>query len=252
MQVPLAWAINPNNRKPQSLALVYGVLAATISGLSLQTLAGTAEFRELHDGPAWILTYTPSGRLYSAGWDGTIREWATGVQSRITMTIHGHRIVAMSFCLDSGFLVAASSDDWLHRFDLQSGKLLGSLKPRRKIGLRALALSEDCSQLYSGASDETVREWRMSDGEQIGKERDMDSGAVRFILRRPTDSRQFAIGTKRGAMIWTPPPDSTERKLLRQNASNRVVSMVWRRDGRVLAVAYADRAIALWDPDTGK
>jgi len=231
--------------KPYSLIVVICMVVAIAPGLTV-----TASAREIapHDGPVSILTYDSQGRLFSGGWDGTVRQWGTTVS---TMQVPQGRVTAIAVCAKKGFLVAASSNDWLHRFDLVSGKLIGNLEPKKKrTGIKSLALSEDCSQMYSGSSDEALRHWRVDDGSVATRDKPLDAGTVRFMIRSPVSPDLFALGTKAGGvMLWSPDSEKTPVPLKRAG-SNRVVALAWRADGSQLAAAYADQEIALWDPNT--
>ena len=218
---------------------------------SCMTVAGSAREIAPHDGPVSILTYDSQGRLFSGGWDGTVRQWDKSmIAPGPAMQVPTGRVAAIAVCAKEGFLLAASSDDWLHRFDIATGKLIGHLEPKKRTGIKSLALSEDCSQMYSGSSDETLRHLSMADGSVVTRDQWLDAGTVRFIIRSPVLPGLFALGTKTGGvMLWS--PDSAKTPvLLKRRSSNRVVALAWRADGSQLAAAYADQTIALWDPNT--
>lgn len=143
------------------------------------------------------------------------------------------RVTAIAVCAREGFLVAASSDDWLHRFDIVSGKLIGHLEPKKRTGIKSLALSEDCSQMYSGSSDETLRHWRVADGSVATREKSLEAGTVRFMIRSPVYSGPLcARHEDRWSFSWSPDPAKTPVPLKRAG-SNRVVALAWRADGRL-------------------
>lgn len=234
----------------QSL-ISYLMIVATIT--PYMSMAASVPEIAPHDGPVSILIYDSQGRLFSGGWDGTIKQWGKSITSTIlAMQVPKGRVTAIAVCAKEGFLVAASSDDWLHRYDIVTGKLVGHLEPKKmRTGIKSLALSEDCSQMYSGSSDEALRHWRVADGSIATRDKPLDAGTVRFIIRSPVFSDLFALGTKAGGvMLWS--PDSAKKPVpLKRAGSNRVVALAWRADGSQLAAAYADQVIALWDPNTG-
>ena len=232
----------------QSL-ISYLMIVATITPY----MSMAASVREIapHDGPVSILIYDSQGRLFSGGWDGTIKQWGKSITSTVSaVQVPKGRVTAIAVCAKEGFLVAASSDDWLHRYDIVTGNLIGHLELKKRSGIRSLAMSEDCSQMYSGSSDETLRHWRVADGSIASRDQPLDGGTVRFIIRNPVIPGLFALGTKTGGvMLWS--PDLSKKPVpLKRAGSNRVVALAWRTDGSRLAAAYADQEIALWDPNT--
>lgn len=216
--------------------------------------AASAELRQVHDGPVSILLYDLNQRLYSAGWDGTIRRWVSPPDRVATMMrVPAGRVTAFAVCDAENYLVAAASDDWLHRFDLSSGARQGSLEPLRPIGIRSLVLTSDCKELLVGSGDQTLRHWRVSDGKDLSRPKMLDAGALRAMLPSPTDSGRIAVGTrKEGVLLWAS-IDAKAPVALKRSGNNRVVNMAWHPEGHQLAVAYGDRKIVIWDlSDVGK
>lgn len=207
--------------------------------------------QQSHDGPVSILFYDSKRRLFSAGWDGTVRRWHNPpTNADVVMKVPFGRVTAVAVCSDQDYLVAASSDDWLHRFEVVAGARQGSLEPIKQFGIRSMALTRDCTELFVGSSDQTLRHWRISDGKDLARPRMLDAGTLRTIVPSPTDPARLAIGTRRqGVLLWSS-GDSKAPVVLKRAGNNRVVSLAWRPDGRQLAAAYADRSIVLWDAIT--
>lgn len=226
-------------------ALAFAVLIGSMISPAV-TLA--LDPQQIHDGPVSILFYDSKRRLFSAGWDGTVRRWLNpSAKVSTVMKVPVGRVTAVVVCDEEDYIVVASSDDWLHRFEISTGVRQGSLEPTRQIGIRSMALSKECREIVLGSSDQALRRWRIEDGKDVVRPRMLDAGALRPMLPSPTEPGRLAIGTRKvGVLLWSS-SDSSAPVVLKRKGNNRVTALVWRPDGRQLAAAYADRSIVLWD-----
>jgi WD40 repeat protein len=113
-----------------------------------------------HAGPVSSVVLSPS-RLYSGGGDGTVRAWSTAhLRERSRPLSHPARVLRLALAPDGEVLAVATADGVVSLW--RQGTRLGRLKGHRAAVL-ALAFSPDGARLASGSSDRTIRIWRTDD-----------------------------------------------------------------------------------------
>ncbi len=230
---------------------------------------------------------TADGKLAAtAGRDG-VRLWepATGKQVRAIEVKGG--ATALAFLTDGKTLAVGGNDKLVHLIEIETGKSTGELKGH-KHAINSLAASPDGKLLASGDAQATVYVWDLAAGKDI-QIIDNKAGAESLSLAFSPDSKSLACGgawndssflPKKGTkiningkeiefdgeidiqgitmsrkegyfvLVW----DANTGKELHKLAGlkDKVKSVAYSPDGKLLAGSSKDGKVCLWDATSGE
>ncbi len=230
-------------------------------------------------------------RVFSSGLDGAVRSWSNDASrvvasrdynlyavashggqvafcgdSRSVDFVTGQRLelpsgwcMALAFSPDGKTLAVAGSEKSVLLFDVASGKLTRTIDTKRDS--EAVTWSPDGKVLASGAVDVSL--WNPSDGTLIRKL--APSARIRSIAFSPEGTRIAAASYDKAVRVWNTATGELIRTLEPQgfvhfNQGKAFVEPIalpqlavdFSPDGTKIATAGADRAVRIWDIDTGK
>lgn len=164
---------------------------------------------------------------------------------------HTQQVTAVSFSPNGRRLATASEDESIKLWDLESGRVRGTLHGHGAVegslkyaaGVTSVAFSPDGRHLASGSRDCTVRIWDVS-LEKCATVLTGHQGIVTGVAWTP-DGQGVVSGSEDGTVrLW----DAFSGKAvatLPQNASVRALSLSM--DGKQLAVGMGSDDVAMWD-----
>jgi WD40 repeat protein len=200
-----------------------------------------------HTAPVYAVVLSVYGkRLYSCGWDTTIREWDpdTGAELRV---LKGHKQSVDCLALTAdGKRLFSGGKDGLKVWDLLSGKETATLTAG---GTTALALSADGKRLFAGSPDGTITAWDADMGKDLLTLTGHQT-TVTCLLPSPDGKRLYSGSEDRTARQW----DLEAAKELRWLGSNigGVKGLALGGKRLITAANSPEAAVRVWDPDTGK
>ena len=240
-------AFSPNGR----LLAVAGASAVTI----LNVATGRPVTPALTDPKSTFFSgvaFSPDGRIVAAasGQNGRIALWDTRTHRRLGRDLRSERPVnSVAFIPGSDTLVAAGEGTtvlWNTATHRRIAALSGHVG-----AIDAVATSPDGRLLASAGADRTILLWRRSVGPSFGA----------VVLQRPSGfssvslSRegQIAAGALDGAVVVSR-LDGTHAATLAvpEDASGAVTEVAFDPSRQVVAAAYDDSSIRLWDVGSGQ
>ena len=204
-------------------------------GKELGTAAG-------HEGAVASVTHHPSlPQIATGGADGTVRLWRYPAAVR-SLEQHKKPLAAVSAAANGKLLATSAEDMSVQLWSLPDGKPTIAL-PTQPAIVNALAVKPDGSQFVTGDATGTLRVWNAADGAPLAAWGG-HAGAVQS-LSFDTAGGQLVSSAADGSVALWKLPTTTTRKLHERPAP--VAAMVASADGKLLAVASADKSFAVVD-----
>jgi division protein 1 len=153
---------------------------------------------------------------------------------------HGEQITALDFDVPFGTMVSASLDDTVKVWDLNAGRLIGSLEGHTA-SVRALQVEDNI--LVTGSADATVRLWDLSkahydpQGSRFGRDDEEDDG---MAFENPDDQ---PVDPPEGSMADCP-------MFVLQSHMDEITALHFR--GGVLVSGSSDKTLRQWDLEKGR
>ncbi len=208
-----------------------------------------------HAGLVSSLVFSPNGKiLASSSHDGTVKLWDTTTWKIILNFADNEGAVnRVAFAPDGKTLAAPTEDGLIKVWEIPSGKELAKLESNEE-KVRCVAYSPDGSTLASG-SGKIVKLWDTRTWKEILKP--ISTGNVESLAFSP-DGKTLAIGgsmlihdgtnSRRvvGFVILWDTTTKEENGVL-EGHEDRVCSMAFLANGKVLATGSVDKTIRLWD-----
>jgi WD40 repeat protein len=224
-----------------------------------------------HQAGVAAVAVSPDGKMVASGGDN-IRLWARATGKPIRrIEVKGY-VAALAFSKDGKKLASGGRDRMARLWDVDSGKLVQVLKGAKHM-LCGVALSPDGKLLAAGDAQATMRVWDVD----TGKEKyqfDMKSGTENLSLAFSPDGKKLACAGAWNDSSFLPPGginiqgvhmtrkegylvllwDMATGKEARRFAGlrDKIKSVAFAPDGKILAAASRDGRIAFWETDTGK
>jgi WD40 repeat protein len=209
--------------------------------------------------PVDAVAFSPGGKLLAtAATPGDIQLWRTKDLPQLVSAGRAHlgAVIAQSLAISRDGLLAFGATNgrvylWDTRTPRAKPRLIGAGSDLRNF-LRSVfdvAFSPNGKTLASGGWDGTLRLWRASTANLIGRPDEMKApSAVRGIAFSP-NGRLIAVASDDGTIsLW----DAATRNELRAITpdSDAVESVAFTAGGQVLVTAGDDGAVRFWDVQT--
>ncbi len=230
---------------PDSGRLASGGQDTVVRTWDLDTGDPVREFAG-HTAPVTAVAFNmANGQLASASQDSTIRLWPSDAMDGVrVLTGHREAVECLAFSDDGRKLASAGFDASIRVWDLERPDTARVLRGHES-HIRGVAMRADAGLLFSAADDFTVRLWDIERSPAA-------TFAGQMVAFSPT-GRRFATadvtsGRRSVVRLWEP---ESHQERLRLATDARVTGLVYSQDGRHLATAETNGAIAIRDAYDG-
>nr|XP_033797593.1 periodic tryptophan protein 2 homolog [Geotrypetes seraphini] len=196
------------------------------------------------------LAYSPDGQhLVTGGDDGKVKVWnASNGFCFVTFTEHTSSITAVTFTSNGFVVVSASLDGTVRAFDLHRYRNFRTFTAQRLVQFSCLAVDFSGEIVCAGSQDAfDVYVWSMQTGHLLdvlaGHE-----GPISSISFSPSKTILATASWDKKVRLWNMSESWRTRETL--SLTSDVLAVVFRPDGRELAVSTLDGQMTFWDPET--
>ena len=226
--------------------------------------------RRAHSTYVHALAVTPDGRrVVSGSKDATLAVWSAENGQRI-QSLEGHTsspagragfsnsISAVAITPDGRRAVSASYDETVAVWDLETGQRIHTLEGHSR-GVESVAVTPDCQRVVSGSWDNTLIVWDLKNGQKLHT-LEGHSDNIFGLTVTPDGRRAVSASEDNTLMVWDL---ETGRRLhildghiddLRMAAlalgGRHMVAVA--PNGRHAVSASKDKALVVWDLETGR
>jgi WD40 repeat protein len=246
----------------------FAVTTGQDGGVLVWDTRTSAERLRLSGHTAWVRRCAISrdgSFIVSASYDRRLRVWDASDGAQLHVLVgHTDGVTDCAFSPDGSFIVSSSLDETVRIWETKSGRLRRTLAsewgderggwvsrqtPYGHLGaVWACAISPDGRLIASGSSDQTVKLWNSSTGEELRTLSGHTSMVVGCAFS-PDGSLVASAGADGTVRLWDL-QDGAERLVL--TGHERAVSAcAFGPDGSWLISAAADRTLKMWDVVTG-
>jgi RNA polymerase sigma factor (sigma-70 family) len=218
------------------------------SGAILRTFAG-------HGSCLDSAVFSPNGNiLATSSWDKTIKLWDVATAHELK-TLEGHEdeVYNVAFSPDGRTVASACKDGTAKLWDVGTGQALLTLRGHTDVA-HSVAFSPDGKTVATASWDRTAKLWDAATGENLATLRGHTS-QVLAVAFSPTGHALATVSGRWGDFDYTPGPGEikiwdavTHVELASRPAhADRIFSVSFSLDGRMLATASWDRTVKLWE-----
>ncbi|MDN2565925.1 caspase family protein [Aquibium sp. A9E412] len=220
---------------------------------------------EGHEFAVYAVAFSPDGAwLAAGGQDGYAYVWRRDAAAPAGWTPHSRldgdswHIARLAFAADGTRLVAATADNGIRLWDMQSEReiaLPAAADALRDTSVRALAVSPDGSLFATGNRDGLVQVWRAADGALVEEKPALGFlvGALSFTPdgTRLAASCGYPCIAEEGTVVWR--LGEAEPALSYRGHDDTVFAGAAGPEGALVATAGGERnAIHVWDAASGE
>ena len=248
----------PGGQEVRSVALSPDGKVLVVGSGSDVTLVDVARGREIGQlvmGPndnVYSVAFSPNGRTVAAvGSGGTVVLWNRVTDVQRLLVPAGHNPLYSVAFSPSGHALAVGGDGTTAVWTLTTNRELENGQPLtgHQGAVYSVAFSPNGATLASGGADGTIVLWRYPVGARFGVPLVVRHDAVTSLAISP-DGRLIASGDQGGAIWISGRGGGPPVHVLRAHAG-QVNDLAFDPASGVLAAAYGDGTIGLWDAATG-
>jgi WD40 repeat protein len=209
----------------------------------------------------WVkaIAFSPDGEILASGsFDSTVKIWdlQTG-ECLKTLLGHSSVVTSLAFSSQGDRLVTGSYDQSVKIWDVATGQCLDTLHKHTN-RVWSVAFHPQGNLVVSGGDDHAIKVWELQSGKCI-KTLQGNSNAI-YAIAYSNQQNLLASGHEDQTIkLWNVDinspqalePDLQPFQILRGH-SDRILSIAFSPDQKILASGSADRSIKLWDAQTGK
>ncbi|KAF7973362.1 hypothetical protein HWV62_15539 [Athelia sp. TMB] len=210
----------------------------------------------------WVMSiaFSPDGeRVASGAEDMTIRIWDAWTGELLAGPFEGHTggVNSVAYSPDGQRIVSGSADRTVCIWDPHTGKPVSEPFLGHTGHVSSVMFSPNGELVVSGSWDQSIRMWNARTGELVGRTPEGDtSGLVSAVAFSP-DGQHIVSGYRRSSYavrIWDVQSLRSGRGISRsmEGRTGSVYSVAFSLDGRHVAAGSVDKAIYVWNAQTGE
>lgn len=225
--------------------------------VQLWDLKSGKELRRIkaHTGYVHSVAFSPDGKmLVSAGRDQAIGLWDVASGKDLNPKV-GHRgtVRYLAFADRGGMLFSAGDDGTVRLWDADAGEQEEVLA-QHPGPVTAFLVTRGGKEVMSTANNGGIQVWRAGVGRKAARRTGISFGGTVPMLFTP-DAKTWIVGFGAQIHLRNPGPGGPRQTLSVGAAAGGfygVVRLAASPDSRLLAAAYRDKSVRLWDLATGK
>ncbi|MCD4700115.1 MAG: hypothetical protein K8R91_06045 [Phycisphaerae bacterium] len=194
------------------------------------------------------MAVSPDGKwVFSCGRNVVAESSMATGRLRVSWDRHSRAVTAAAVLPDGNVAVSGSADGTLRRWDLASGKCLGTVEGAT-LGAYAVAVSPDGRRVAAGCKDGVVREFSLPEGALV-HELKGHFGYVRSVTYTRDGQRLLSSADDGSVCVWK--AGQVTPSVVLQGHRGGVLSVALSPDGNLVLTGGRDGTVRLWDLNKG-